>query len=154
MSPKPEMSRAEEVELRYKELQIEEMEESMRQRKERREMLKRERDRQYQDFLKAQAFTRHKQAICKHRKGGKDNKVWNGNSQDYSINKNIYPTGREVIMCTRCGKEVEKPDRRLKKTDPELYRSMWDEWKTWSAFPTDNSPSGSKQFEIIDDVAA
>jgi len=157
MPPKTEsstLSRAEAIELRFKELQIEEMEEASRARQERKDRAKADRERQYQDFQKAEQVRKHRQLICKHRKGGRNNMFWNGNSNDYSINKNIYPTGREVIMCTRCGKEVEKPDRELKKTNPELFASMMREWREWSALPTDNTPSGSKIFEIVKDAAA
>lgn len=151
--PEKQLSRADEIELRWKELQIEDMEERIQARRERQERAKADRERQYQDFKKGEAIKRHRQTICKHRKGGRNNNFWNGNSQDYSINRNTYPTGREVIFCTRCGKEVEKPARELKKTEPKLYAQMWEEWKVWSSYPTDNSPSGSKIFEIIPDAA-
>jgi hypothetical protein len=59
----------------------------------------------------------------------------------------------EIIFCTRCGKEIAKPERALKKTDPKLYAQRWEEWKLWASFPTDNSPSGSKIFEVLEDVA-
>ena len=147
------LTRGEEIELRWKELQIEQMEDQMNTRREFKARLAADRQRQYEDFKKSEAVRAHRQRICKHRKGGRDNKFWNGNSQDYSINKNTYPTGDEVIFCTRCGKEVRKPDRALKKTDPKLYATQWEEWKLWMSYPTDNTPSGSKIFEVLENVA-
>lgn len=145
---------ANEIELRWKQLQIEDMEERITARREQKERLASDRQRQYEDFRKNEAVKAHRQQICKHRKGGRNNQFWNGSSNDYSINKNVYPTGEEVITCTRCGKEVRKPDRSLRKTDPKLYAQMWEEWKLWSNYPTDNTPSGSKIFEVIVDAAA
>ena len=153
MPPEKQLSRADEIELRWKELQIEDMEEKMEQRRDARERMAAERARQLEDFKKNQAVMAHRQAVCKHRKGGRDNKFWNGNAQDFSINKNIYPMGEEVIFCTRCLKEVRKPQPALRKTDPKLYAHMWEEWKAWSSLPTDNTPSGSKIFEVVADAA-
>jgi hypothetical protein len=147
------LSRAEEIELRWKELQIEDMEERMVNRREAKDRAAADRQRQYEDFKKNQAIMTRRQNLCKHRKGGRDNKFWNGNSQDYSINRNIFPTGEEAIFCTRCGKEVRKPTRELRKTDPKLYAEMMVVWRKWSDLPTDNTPSGSKIFEIIPDDA-
>ena len=147
------LTRGEEIELRWKELQIEQMEDQMNTRRELKARLASDRQRQMEDFKKSEAVRAHRQRICKHRKGGRDNKFWNGNSQDYSINKNTYPMGDEVIFCTRCGKEVRKPNRELKKTDPKLYAPQWDEWKLWMSYPTDNTPSGSKIFEVFENVA-
>lgn len=147
------LSRADEIELRWKELQIEEMEERIAQRVERRKRLQEERQRQYQDFLKSEAVRQHRQTICKHRKGGIDNKFWNGNSPNYSIIENTYPHGAICIMCTRCGKEVWKPPRQLRIEDPARYADMWAEWKLWKSYPTDNTPSGSKLFEVYEHVA-
>lgn len=147
-------SEADAIELRWKELQISEFEDRLQERKERKERMAATRRKQAEDFNRAQAATVRLQARCKHRKGGKDNHFADGNANNYSINRNTYPTGREVIMCTRCGKEVEKPDRALKKTDPERYALMVAEWNEWSRFPTDNSPSGGKIFEVLPNVAA
>jgi hypothetical protein len=52
-------------------------------------------------------------------------------------------------MCTRCGKEVERPALGLRKSDADLYAKMREEWNRWNEFPTDNSPSGGKIFEIV-----
>jgi hypothetical protein len=149
MPEKTQPNRADAIELRYKELLVDQMEEEIANRRDRKERAAADRKRQYEDFQKNAAVMLRRQQICKHRKGGKNNQFWNGNSNDYSINKNIYPTGEEVLFCTRCGKEVRKPDRALKKTNPERYAQMWEEWKAWSALPTDNTPSGSKIFEVI-----
>ena len=142
------------IELRWKALQIEEMEERMEQRRDAKERAAADRKRQLEDFQKNEAIRKRRQALCKHRKGGRNNQFWNGNSNDYSVIDNTYPTGDRAIMCTRCGKEVRKPDRALRKTNPELYMKQWEEWKTWSSFPTDNSPSGSQIFELVANAAA
>jgi hypothetical protein len=146
-------SEAEAIELRYKELQIADIEERLNERKERRERMDATRQKQANDFRKGQMEMARRQAVCKHRKGGKDNRFADGNATNYSVNRNIYPTGREVIMCTRCGKEVEKPEQKLRKTDPDRYKAMFAEWQEWSRFPTDNSPSGTKIFEVVANVA-
>lgn len=145
---------AQEIELEFKRLQVEQMREQMGERAEKKERLKRDRERQADDFKKAERDRLHRQTICKHRKGGRDNKFAKGNDANYSINVNTYPDGRMVVFCTRCGKEVEKPSPKLKKTDPKLYAQMWAEWQKWLDYPTDNSPSGSKIFEVIEDAAA
>ena len=147
-------SEAENIELRWKEMQIAEMDERLAERKDRRDRMDATRRKQIDDFHKAQAEIARRQRICKHRKGGKDNRFGDGNGTNYSVNQNTYPDGRVVIMCTRCGKEVEKPDRKLRKTDPDRYAAMLAEWNEWSRFPTDNTPSGSKMFEVIPNVAA
>jgi hypothetical protein len=145
---------AEAIELRWKELQIAEIEERLAERKDHKDRMAATRRKQGEDYKKALAERARLQARCKHRKGGKNNNFANGNANDYSINRNTYPTGREVIMCTRCGKEVEKPDSALRKTDPDRYQAMVAEWNEWSRFPTDNSPSGGKIFEVLPNVAA
>ena len=147
-------SEAEAIELRWKEAQIAEIEEKLAERKDRKERMAATRQKQGEDFRKSEQERAHRQRVCKHRKGGKDNRFANGNSQNYSVNRNVYPTGREVIMCTRCGKEVEKPDAALRKSDPARYKAMAEEWNEWSRFPTDNTPSGSKMFEIVPNAAA
>jgi len=148
------LARAEEIELKWKLMQIEEMEDRMKQREELKQRRAEDRRRQYEDFRKNEELIARRQAGCKHRKGGRDNRFWNGNSQDYSINKNTYPTGEEAIFCTRCQKTIWKPNKKLRQTDPKLYASMMEEWKIWSSYPTDNTPSGSKIFEVEDAVAA
>lgn len=144
---------AEAIELRWKEVQIAEIEERLAERKDRRDRADTDRRRQIEDYHKAEAEKARRQATCKHRKGGKNNRFADGNDANYSVNRNTYPNGREVIMCTRCGKEVEKPSAKLRKVDPERYKEMAAEWNEWSRFPTDNTPSGGKMFEVIGNVA-
>ena len=153
--PKPEniLSRAEEVELRYKELLIADMEDRINDRRDKLERARIDRQRQYDDFLKSEAVRTHRQTVCKHRKGGKNNIFWNGDATVHSIIHNTYPTGQECIMCTRCGKETWKPPRLLRQKDPEKYKALWAEWKEWVNLPTDNTPSGSKMFEVYTDAA-
>jgi hypothetical protein len=90
----------------------------------------------------------HKQTICKHRKGGRNNQFAKGTAAEYSVILNTYPTGQMCFTCTRCGKEVWKPEKKLKKSEPKRYAAMWEEWQKWAEYPTDNSPSGGKIFEI------
>jgi hypothetical protein len=144
---------AEDIELRWKLAQAEEIEERLAERRQHREQLGELRKRQLEDFQKAQADMARKQRVCRHRKGGKNNNFANGSDNNYSVIRNTYPLGREVIMCTRCQKEVERPDLKLRKTDPEKYKLMLVEWNEWSRFPTDNSPSGGKVFEVVANVA-
>jgi len=145
---------AQNIELRYKQLQIEDMEDRIAERRDKKERTDATRARQIADWKKGEEERARRQRICRHRKGGKDNRFANGNSANYSINTNTYPTGKQVIFCTRCGKEVERPERSLRKTNPELYKKMAAEWDEWSKFPTDNSPSGGKIFEVIPANAA
>lgn len=145
---KSELTEMEAVELEFKKMQIELFKEQMAERNEQKARLQHNRERQNADYRKGQAELARRQAVCKHRKGGRDNKFARGTDANYSIITNTYPDGLIVIMCTRCGKEVEKPSKALKKSDPKRYAEMWAEWQKWNEFPTDNSPSGGKIFEI------
>ena len=140
---------AEEIELEWKRLQIEELREKIEARNLRKSQIEAQRRQQLQDFEKSQRIAAALQRVCKHRKGGRDNKFANGNDNNYSVIRNTYPTGETVIMCTRCRKEVRRPDPRERKANPELYKQQLEEWRLWDSFPTDNSPSGGKIFEII-----
>ena len=143
------LSEAEQIELDFKRLQVETMREELEERREKRARLAADRQRQYADFQRAEQERLRRQSVCKHRKGGRNNQFAKGSDANYSVNLNTYPDGRMVITCTRCGKEVEKPNPKLRKSDPKLYERMWAEWQQWLNFPTDNSPSGSKIFEVI-----
>jgi hypothetical protein len=142
------LSEFDQVDLEYKRMQIEVFRQQMQDRNDRIAALESRRARQVEEWMKGQAVQARKESICKHRKGGRDNKFAKGDSNSYSINKNVYPDGKEIIFCTRCGKEVPKPQRSLKKTDPKLYAEMWAEWVKWNEYPTDNSPSGGQIFLI------
>ena len=144
---------AEEIELEYKRMQVEMMREQMAERQERRDRMEHDRKRRYADFLKSQEELERRQRVCQHKKGGKNNNFARGNSADHSVIQNTYPDGRVCIQCTRCGKEVWQPARELKKTNPKLYAQQLELWRTWLAFPTDNTPSGGKIFEIYRDAA-
>jgi deferrochelatase/peroxidase EfeB len=143
------VSEAEEIELEWKRLQSDIFREQIQERNDRKARSKANRDQQTADFKKSLAERAHRQRICKHRKGGRDNKFANGNDANYSIVTNTYPAGDICIMCSRCGKEVWKPKLELRKTNPELFKSMMAEFKQWADYPTDNTPSGSKIFEIV-----
>ena len=142
------VSEAEEIELEYKRLQIDAIKEQIQEREDRKARILAKRQRAMSDFKKSEQERLRRQSVCKHRKGGRDNKFANGSDANYSIVTNTYPTGEICISCTRCGKEVWRPKRELKKTDPKLYAEQMAEFKKWAEFPTDNTPSGSKVFEI------
>jgi surface antigen len=147
------VSEAEQIELEYKQLQIEELKEKIEARKHRRDAEEHRRAQQLADYEKNERQRLHRQRICKHRKGGKDNKFANGNSSDYAVVTNTFPNGDQFVMCTRCGKEVWKPKRELKKKDPAEYARQWAEWEKWRDLPTDNTPSGGQIFEFVKDAA-
>lgn len=151
--PKTVQEQLEQVRLEREELELEDLRDRVTQRREQKERLQRERERAVMEFKKNEAIILNRQARCRHRKGGKDNKFADGNSQNYSIITNTYPTGRVVISCTRCWKEVERPDPKLKKEDLKLYTERMALWQEWSRFPTDNTPSGTKTHEIVPAVA-
>jgi hypothetical protein len=143
------MSESEKIELEWKQLQIEELREKIQSRREAKELAAQRRAQQLQDFEKGQELTLRKQAACKHRKGGRDNRFLKGNDANFSVIRNTYPTGEEALMCTRCQKEVWKPNPRDRKKDPKAYAENLALWRLWDEMPTDNSPSGGKIFEII-----
>ncbi len=144
---------ADQVEIEFKRMQIQVMREQMEERQQRKERLQADRERNMRDFKASQRDLDHRQRVCKHRKGGRNNNFAKGNSADYSVVQNTYPNGSQGVMCTRCGKEVRKPDVELKQKDPKAYAEAWALWVEWSGFPTDNSPSGSKIFEIQREAA-
>jgi len=149
MSPRTTtVSEADEIELEFKRLQIAIMKEQIEASNDKKERSAAARERQMIEFKKAQASLAAKQRVCQHRKGGRDNRFAKGNDANYSVITNTYPCGEICISCTRCGMEVWKPDRKLKKANPELYASMLAKFREWSNFPTDNTPSGTKIFEI------
>ena len=148
MAPRTTVSEAEEIELEFKKLQIEIMREQIAASNDKKNRSAHDREHQLIEFKKAQAALQQRQRVCQHRKGGKDNRFARGNDANYSVITNTYPCGEMCITCTRCQMEVWKPDKKLKKADPELYASMLAKFREWSNFPTDNTPSGTKIFEI------
>lgn len=142
------VNEAEEVDLELKRLQIIELREQIQSREERRDRLKQSREKASIDFKKSQEEQTYRQRICKHRKGGRDNRFASGSDANHSIITNVYPTGEICILCTRCGKEVWRPKYSLKKENPKLYEEQMAEFRKWADMPTDNTPSGSKIFEI------
>lgn len=148
MATRTSATEAEEVELEFKRLQIEIMRSQIEKQNDLKDRNQKSRERQLIEFKKAQQVMAQRQRVCQHRKGGKDNRFAKGNDANYSVITNTYPCGEICVSCTRCGTEVWKPDRKLKKTDPELYATMLAKFREWSNYPTDNTPSGSKIFEI------
>lgn len=100
------------------------------------------------------------QAACAHRKGGKGKDgVFNGNDASYAVITHTLSHGPTIVVCQRCGKIWEAPDKLPKKSTQE-QRDKWlaqtNEYRRALALPTDNEPSGTVIFEVIryDDEAA
>lgn len=142
------LSAAEEVELEFKRLQVELMRDQIAAREAQKEYSRVKIEKMVADMKAAEREMQHRQRVCAHRKGGKNNQFAKGNDQNRSIVQNTYPMGEISIMCSRCFKTVWRPELKLKKSDPKLYEAMLAEWKEWSSWPTDNTPSGSKIFEV------
>jgi hypothetical protein len=142
------VSEAEEIELEFKRLQIEIMRDQINSVNDKKSRSAEQRERAVVEFKKGQAIVARIQARCQHKKGGRDNRFAKGNDANYAVITNTYPFGEICVSCTRCGKEVWRPDKKLKKDNPELYATMMAEYKIWSNYPTDNTPSGSKIFEL------
>lgn len=148
MPEKTKLSEFDEVELELKKLQLEDLRFTIQDRKERAARTQRNRDQQVLDWKKGEQERLRRQRVCKHRKGGRNNNFANGSDANYSLITNTYPTGQICISCTRCGIEVWKPEASLKKTDPEAYKEQLAKFRLFAGYPTDNTPSGSKVFEI------
>src|SRR3974390_3406301 len=122
MSPRTTpVSEADEMEIQLKRVQIAIIIVKKKTANEKKERSAAARERQMIEFKKAQASLAAKQRVCQHRKGGRDNRFAKGNDANYSVITNTYPCGEICITCTRCQMEVWKPDRKLKKANPELY---------------------------------
>ena len=147
------MSEAETVDLEYKKMLIARMQREMSDENERVARMRDEAYKRAEDARKGEQERARRQLNCKHRKGGRDNKFAQGTASEHSINMNIYPNGEKIIMCTRCFKEVPKPDIGLKKINPKLYAAMLAEWKEWSNWPTDNIASGSQIYQKVQEAA-
>jgi 2',3'-cyclic-nucleotide 2'-phosphodiesterase (5'-nucleotidase family) len=142
------LSEFEEVELELKKLQVEHLRNEIGERNDRKARAERNRAQQLADYNKGQQEQARKQRVCKHRKGGKNNNFANGSDSNYSLITNTYPTGRICISCTRCGLEVWRPEAALKKSDPKAFAEQLTRFREFASYPTDNTPSGSKIFEI------
>src|SRR4051812_49356135 len=81
MAPKDD---AEQIELEWKRLQIEELREKLQARRDEIARLERLRAKQLVDFQRGQSELKRRQSVCRHRKGGRDNKFANGNDANYS----------------------------------------------------------------------
>lgn len=94
------------------------------------------------------------QSRCVHKKGGKGvNMLFQGNDANYAVCKFTLSHGPTIVVCQRCIRVWEPPDRKLnsRKATPEQraeYRRLWDEYQWALNLPTDNEPGGTKLFEI------
>jgi hypothetical protein len=94
------------------------------------------------------------QSRCAHKKGGKGiNMLFSGNDANYAVVKFTCSHGPTIVVCQRCIRLWEPPDRKLntRRSTPEQraeYKRLWDEYQWALNLPTDNEPGGAKLFEI------
>lgn len=128
-------------------LDIEDMQERIAERKRKRQEIIEAHKSQQEAIDKFNQDILSQQAICRHRKGGKNLPgILNGRDSDMSVIIHTYAWGEVMVMCTRCCKEWRKPPVALSKKDPKLYRRQMAEYHEALRFPTDNEPSGSVLF--------
>jgi hypothetical protein len=100
------------------------------------------------------------QSRCAHRKGGKGvGMLFSGNDANYAVVKFTLSHGPTIVVCQRCIRLWEPPDRKLVRrgASPEEraeYKRQMDEYQWAMNLPTDNEPGGTKLFEIYRDDAA
>ena len=147
---------AEELEL----LQLEEAKERLQERRDRKNQSANRRH-MVQASLKDTAMRRAlTQSRCVHRKGGKGVAgLFNGNDQNFAVIKHILSHGPLIVICQRCGKLWEPPDKALNakgasSENRREYKRLWDEYQYAINLPTDNETSGSKLFEFHNEDAA
>lgn len=102
--------------------------------------------------------TERTQAGCAHRKGGKGRDgIYNGNDANYAVITHTLSHGPIIVVCQRCTKIWEPPKRLSRKATPEQraqYRIDLAEYRRALSLPTDNEPSGTVLFEIVQDDEA
>jgi hypothetical protein len=92
------------------------------------------------------------QSRCFHKKGGKGvGMLYQGNDSNYAIIKHTLSHGPTILLCQRCKKQWDPPDRSLigKGATAEsraLYRRQAEEYQWAMNAPTDNEPSGTVLF--------
>lgn len=143
----------ERVQMEYQKELILEMRSKRAQAEELRETLKQQRIKAVADMERDRQARARRQAICQHKKGGRNNNFAKGNSADHSINLNTYPDGTKVLFCTRCFAERVMPSKRLRKENRRQYNEMLERWNEWAKLSTDNSPSGGQIFMLEVDAA-
>jgi len=145
----------EQIELEMKRLQITHLRFEVEKESQRRADIARTQAQQQQSLKESQEALEARQAICPHKKGGKNIEGINhGTAQEYAVFTHTYADGRVVPMCTRCGKEWHKPPVELRRSDPPEYKRLLKEYVESLKFPTDNEPSGTQLFMITQYTAA
>ena len=100
------------------------------------------------------------QSRCAHRKGGKGiQMLFQGNDANFAVVKFTLCHGPTIVVCQRCIRVWEPPDRKLIKRgappeDRALYKRQAEEYQWAMNLPTDNEPGGTKLFEIYNEDAA
>jgi hypothetical protein len=100
------------------------------------------------------------QSRCAHRKGGKGvAMLYQGNDSNYAVIKHTLSHGPTIVICQRCAKLWEPPDKKLiaKGATTEQraeYRRLAQEYQWALNLPTDNEPSGTVLFAIHEESAA
>lgn len=137
--------------LEMTQLELEDLRMRVENEKTRREQIAMAHKRQQQSLEDSNARIQAAREACNHRKGGKNLEgIGKGHDSYFSISKITYPWGETTVMCLRCTKEWRKPPESLKKTDPAAYKKQMDEYKWAMELPTDNEPTGSQIFLIVD----
>jgi len=102
--------------------------------------------------------TKADQAQCHHRKGGRGlNWRLNGNDPNYSVVQHTLSHGPTLIICQRCKKEWLPPaplKRGASTEERAAYKTQLAEYRWASALPTDNEPSGTRLFDVVQEVFA
>ena len=145
------------------ELELLQLEEARAQAQERRDRKNQSANRRHmvqaslRDTDKRRKYT---QSRCAHRKGGKGyQELYSGNDHNFAVIKHILSHGPLIVICQRCGRLWEPPDKALnsRKAEPEdrkEYKRLWDEYQWAINLPTDNETSGTKLFEFHNEDAA
>jgi hypothetical protein len=152
------------LDLELKREQVAEMRAAREEREALREKRRMERERLVNDIKKSDQDRERRQSRCRHKKGGRNNDFSKGNSSNYSVVTNTYPTGIVEIRCTRCAQVANRPDknyrRELAKQFPkaEDFKQAWENnvalWEKFKDFTTDNEPSGGQIFLVEGTAAA
>ena len=141
-------------------LQLEETKERLQERRDRKNQSANRRrmvQRSLRDTNQRRALL---QSRCAHRKGGKGvEMLYQGNDTNFAVIKHILSHGPLIVICQRCGKLWEPPDKALNakgasSEDRREYKRLYQEYQWAVNLPTDNETSGSKLFEFHDEDAA
>ena len=141
-------------------MQLEELYENARQREKRKLGVEARKKRVEASIATQERTERGRQAICKHRKGGKGLAgLFNGSDANFALITHTLSHGPTVVYCMRCSKRWEPPNPALnskKATDEQrtLYMKQYEEYLWARNAPTDNEPSGTVIFEFQKEAAA